>query len=86
MIYSTETEGVQIVGTISAYVSNKASGDPLPGLSIARDVSHFHDTITMIKDLYEAKEKKIAEKHQQATTTQETPPSIEGTPKTTAEE
>ena len=28
VVYSTETEGVQIVGTISAYISNKATGDP----------------------------------------------------------
>lgn len=58
VIYSTETEGVQIVGTISAYVSNRATGDTLPGLSIARDVSHFHDTISTIKSLDEAREQK----------------------------
>lgn len=59
VIYSTETDGVQIVGTISAYVSNRrASGDALPGLSIAKDVSHFHDTISMIRSLDEAREKK----------------------------
>lgn len=71
VIYSTETEGIQIVGTISAYVSNKATGDTLPGLSIARDVSHFHDTISMIKNLDEAREKK---QEQQATSA---PPSLE---------
>ncbi len=58
VIYSTEVEGVQIVGTISAYVSNKVTGGTLPGLSIARDVSHFHDTISMIKNLDEARERK----------------------------
>lgn len=61
VIYSTETDGVQIVGTISAYVSNRATGETLPGLSIARDVSHFHDTITMINSLDEAREKKQAQ-------------------------
>jgi hypothetical protein len=58
VIYSTETDGTQIVGTVSAYVSNRATGDTLPGLAIARDVSHFHDTISMIKNLDEAREKK----------------------------
>lgn len=57
VIYSTETDGVQIVGTISAYVSNRATGDTLPGLAIARDVSHFHDMISMIRTLDEAREK-----------------------------
>ena len=42
----------------SAYVSNRATGDTLPGLSIARDVSHFHDAISAIKSLDEAKGRK----------------------------
>lgn len=58
VIYATETDGVQIVGTISAYVSNRATGDALPGLSIARDVSHFHETISTIKNLDEASKQK----------------------------
>lgn len=62
VIYSTETEGVQIVGTVSAYVSNRATGDALPGLAIARDVSHFHSMISFIKNLDEAKQKKEAQK------------------------
>jgi hypothetical protein len=65
VIYSTETEGVQIVGTISAYISNRATGSATPGLSVARDVSHFHDMISMIKNMDEAREKK---QEQQATT------------------
>ncbi len=62
VIYSTETEGVQIVGTISAYISNNASGTTTPGLAVARDVSHFHDTISVIKNLDEAREKKQEQK------------------------
>jgi len=58
VVYSTETEGVQIVGTISAYVSNTATGDVLPGLSIARDVSHFHDTISTMRSLDDARRQK----------------------------
>jgi len=58
VVYSTETEGVQIVGTISAYVSNTATGDVLPGLSIARDVSHFHETISTMRSLDDARRQK----------------------------
>lgn len=58
VLYLTETSGVNIVGTVSAYVGNKITGATLPGLAIARDVSHFHDMISMIKNLDEAKEKK----------------------------
>jgi hypothetical protein len=58
VLYSTDTDGVQIVGTVSAYISNRATGDALPGLAMARDVSHFHETISMVKTLDEAREKK----------------------------
>jgi len=74
VIHSTETDGVQIVGTISAYVSNRATGDTLPGLSIARDVTHFHDTISTIKSLDEAREHKQTTKDQK-TDTPSSPPS-----------
>lgn len=58
VMYSTETDGVQIVGTISAYITTKASGSTTPGLAIARDVAHFHDIISSIRNLDEAREKK----------------------------
>jgi hypothetical protein len=61
VLYSTETEGVQIIGTISAYISR---ADTLPGLSIARDVSHFHDTISSIRSMDEAREQKQAQEQQ----------------------
>lgn len=73
VVYSTDADGVQIVGTISAYVSNRVTGDALPGLSIARDVSHFHDTIGTIRSLDEAKEKK--QKQTQEQTQQSVSPS-----------
>jgi len=61
VIYSNDTDGVQFIGTVSAYMSNRATGDVLPGLAIAQDVSHFHDTISFIKNLDEAREKKQAQ-------------------------
>lgn len=73
VMYSTEIDGVQIVGTVSAYVSNRATGDTLPGLAIARDVSHFHDTISMIKNLDEAREKKQEQQASAASSVPENP-------------
>lgn len=84
VMYLSPTEGVQIVGTISAYVSNRATGETLPGLSLARDVSHFHDTINLMKNLDEAKETKKAQAEQQKQS-EEPPPSTEPTPKTDTE-
>ena len=57
----TYEKGVQIVGTISAYFPNRASGDALPGLSVARDVTHFHNSIKHVQSVDEAAEKAAAE-------------------------
>jgi len=48
----------RIIGSISAYIANRARGDSLPGLAVARDVSHFHDIAKHIKSIDEANRKK----------------------------
>ena len=58
VLFSTEAEGVQIVGTVSAYQANRATGEALPGLLIAQDVSHFHDVANHIRSLDDANKKK----------------------------
>jgi len=57
VVYSTDTDGVQIVGIISAYRVNRLGADALPGLSIAQDVSYFHNVIQHVKSIDEAKKK-----------------------------
>jgi trypsin-like peptidase len=61
VVYSTATDGVQIVGAISAYMVNRATGEALPGLSVAQDVSHFQNIATHVKSIDEAKKKKALE-------------------------
>lgn len=68
VIFPHDTDGIQIVGTISAYVSNRSSGSTLPGLSIARDVSHFHEMISFVKNMDEAKAKKQEQVEEAANT------------------
>ena len=58
VVFSTPTDGIKIIGTVSAYMVNRARGEALPGLSIAQDVSHFHATITHIRNLDEAKKQR----------------------------
>lgn len=58
VLYSTPTEGIEIVGTISAYMPNRATGSVLPGLSVAQDVSHFHDVALYIKSIDDAARQK----------------------------
>ena len=61
VLYSTPTEGVQIVGSITAYIANRATGEALPGLSVAQDVSHVHEVTADIKSFDEARRKQAEE-------------------------
>ena len=58
VIHGNEADGIQIVGTVSAYQANRATGEALPGLLIAQDVSHFHDVASTIQSIDEADKKK----------------------------
>jgi hypothetical protein len=49
---------VQIIGCVSAYHANRATGEALPGLLWAQDVSHFQSTAAAIRNLDEANRKK----------------------------
>ena len=48
---------VQIIGFVSAYVPNRATGAQLPGLCVVRDVLPLYKTIKGLKNLEEAKKK-----------------------------
>ena len=66
VIHSNPADGIQIVGTITAYWANRATGESLPGLSVAQDVSHFHEVASTMKSIDEANKKKAEfEKSQQ---------------------
>ncbi len=77
VFYSRDRAGVQVIGTISAYVSNTATGETLPGLSIARDVSHFHDTIGTIKSLDEAREQRKKQTREESQSSSPAAPSAD---------
>lgn len=51
VFFSNDTDGVQIVGIVSAYQANRATGESLPGLLIAQDVSHFHNAESLIQSI-----------------------------------
>jgi Trypsin-like peptidase domain len=48
----------QIIGCVSAYHANRATGETLPGLLRAQDVSHFHAVASTVRSLDEANAKK----------------------------
>jgi len=47
---------VVIIGVVSAYVPNRATGEVLPGLSVVQDVSHFHELAPTFASLDQARE------------------------------
>lgn len=47
-------ETIQIIGCVSAYHANRATGEALPGLLRAQDVSHFRGIAETIKNMDEA--------------------------------
>lgn len=63
---------VEVAGVVSAYIPNRVTGTVLPGLSIIRDVSQFHDITKKFKSLDEARAKQSQP--------QEPPPAEGGNP------
>ncbi|MEW6738789.1 MAG: serine protease [Nitrospirota bacterium] len=61
------TDGVRIVGIVSAYRANRATGETLPGLLYAQDVSHFHGVLHQIRSIDDANRKKLEIEQQQQT-------------------
>lgn len=55
--YHNSSEGItEILGVVSAYIPNRATGVSLPGLCVIRDVTPFHEAIARLKSLTAAKE------------------------------
>jgi hypothetical protein len=44
-----------IIGVVSAYIPNRATGETLPGLGIVRDVAQFHDIVARFESVDAAK-------------------------------
>lgn len=59
VLWRHDVEGIQVVGIITAYSANRERGDALPGLSVAQDVSQFHDVVSQVKSMDEAQRQKV---------------------------
>jgi hypothetical protein len=55
-LVDNEAAPVTVMGVVSAYVPNRATGEVLPGLSVVRDVSHFHELAPTFASLDQARE------------------------------
>lgn len=47
-----------IIGCVTAYHANRATGEALPGLLRAQDVSHFYEVAKRVRDIDEAESRK----------------------------
>ncbi len=54
VIVTNGSQDIHIIGSITHYRPNRASGETLPGLSIAQDVTNLHSTVNAIKSYDEA--------------------------------
>ena len=47
---------VELMGVVSAYIANRATGETLPGVAVVRDVERLHEVLADFRSLDEAKE------------------------------
>jgi hypothetical protein len=53
--FTPETDGtLSVVGVLSAYIPNRATGETLPGLAVVTDVVEFHEMVARFKSVEEA--------------------------------
>jgi hypothetical protein len=70
---SGDAPALEIVGAITAYISNRATGATLPGLSVAQDISHFQRVVTSLTTQDEAAQKKKEQEEAAPVVTAELP-------------
>jgi hypothetical protein len=54
-LFSLHAKEPMIIGIVSAYMPNRATGEVLPGLAIARDISFLHEQATTFTSIDEAR-------------------------------
>ena len=53
--FRTLTDKVELIGVVSAYIANRATGETLPGVAVIQDVSQFYDIAQRFRNLDDAK-------------------------------
>jgi hypothetical protein len=80
-VFHTSLSGApQIIGCVSAYHPNSATGEALPGLLLAQDVSHFHGVADHVRSIDEANWKKAEFEAAQKARPQSQPTSSDAPP------
>lgn len=70
-VFSLNEDSPEMIGVVSAYIANRATGETLPGVAVVQDITQFHNVTERFKNIDEAK-------------LQETPPSEPPAPRESA--
>ena len=58
-VFQCLSDSLELIGVVSAYIANRATGETLPGVAVVQDVIQFHDITKGFKDLEEARSDEI---------------------------
>jgi hypothetical protein len=70
-----DDETVSVIGVLSAYMPNRATGETLPGLAVVTDVVEFHKMVASFKNFDQAKAQETPPSSSPAAPTEEPPTS-----------
>lgn len=56
-VFRSIAKGPELIGVVSAYIANRATGETLPGVAVVQDVTQFHDVAQRFRTVDEAKAK-----------------------------
>ncbi len=48
-------DGIAVIGVLSAYIPNRATGDVLPGLAVVSDIAEFHAMVASFRSFEDAR-------------------------------
>ena len=54
-VFRCITDNPELIGVVSAYIANRATGETLPGVAVVQDVTQFHDIAERFRTIDEAK-------------------------------
>lgn len=54
-VFRCAVESPELIGVVSAYIANKATGDTLPGVAVVQDVAQFYGITERFRTIDEAK-------------------------------
>lgn len=54
-VFRCVEDSPELIGVVSAYIANRATGEALPGVAVVQDVTQFHDVAERFRNVDDAK-------------------------------